>query len=378
MRRPNQPRARRRAGLTLVELVVAAGLATLLFVALFSVLEDFLSLWDRSEERRALAEETSGVLELLAEDLAVLEAGRRGDFVGEWVLFDTDGDGLTETKWPRLRMVRNASPAELQRLQGPPDPDAIRDPADEVRPEGLIEVIWAVLPTGGALANVGSTEREFSAEGYLWRGERIYGPDRGADVSFFADGFIGSTGLPRAGTLNEVTGSVLWLGVRYATQTSLIRPEDGGWRLDGGLAGVTAAWDAWGRGRPDAERHYWNECDLGAPSPGRARLPRRVRLELELEHAADLKRRTRLAEALDSKSSGVSLVDGERLPDPGGFVLIGGEWMELVSVSGELATVRRGARGTAPAQHEAGALVHYGRTSVREVPVGTFREDWDL
>ena len=96
MRRPDQPRARRRAGLTLVELVVAAGLATLLFVALFSVLEDFLSLWDRSEERRALAEETSGVLELLAEDLAVLEAGRRGDFVGEWVLFDTDGDEFSD------------------------------------------------------------------------------------------------------------------------------------------------------------------------------------------------------------------------------------------------------------------------------------------
>ena len=108
---------RRRSGLTLVELVVAAGLLSILMLGVFQLLDDFLSMWERSERRRMLVEETSGVLELLAEDFWALEPGARGDVLCEWVLSDVDVDGVKETPWPRMRMVRNASPAELQRMQ---------------------------------------------------------------------------------------------------------------------------------------------------------------------------------------------------------------------------------------------------------------------
>jgi len=52
--------------------------------------------------------------------------------------------------------------------------------------------------------------------------------------------------------------------------------------------------------------------------------------------------------------------------------------MKVSSISGRWVSVRRGARGTAPAAHDNGALVHFGRTMVREVPIATHREDWDL
>jgi len=386
VRRSRGRRAARTSGLTLVELVVAAGLAALLFVALFALLDDFLSLWRRSEERRALAEETSGVLELLASDLAGPEAGRRGDFLCEWVSFDTDGDGIKESIWPRLRLVRSASPAELQRLLGAsPGPASAAAPGDEpVRPEGLLEVIWTVLPARAGSAGAGPTgttestavDRDALAEGFLWRGERIFGPDRGPDVSFFSDRYLARSGAPRPGSVHEVSGGILWLGLRLATQTSLIHER---WNLGAEPGDVAASWDAWSRGRPDPAAHYWNEPSPDVPpARGRPALPRRVRLELELEHAGDLKRRTRLAAALETKGSSLRVLDGRRLPEPGAHVLVDSEWMELLSVSGEVVSVRRGARGTNPAAHAAGALVHHGRSAVREVPIGTFREDWNL
>jgi hypothetical protein len=251
-------------------------------------------------------------------------------------------------------------------------------------------VIWTVLPAqagpkatlaagaagAGAGAGAGAASAaDRRAEGFLWRGERLYGPDRGADVSFFSEEYLGRSGAPRPGSVDEVSGGVLWLGIQLATQTSLIHER---WNLGQDLGDVAASWDAWSRARPSAEQHHWNEAAAGVPpARGRPALPRRVRLELELEHADDLKRRTRLAQALEAQAADLRVVDGRRLPAPGAHVLVEGEWMEVLSTSGASAAVRRGARGTQPALHPAGALVHHGRSAVREIPIGTFREDWN-
>jgi len=162
---------RGRSGLTLVELVVAAGLLSILLLGLFALLDDFLSMWEQSERRRAQVEESSGILELAALDFAALESGPRGDVVCEWVLWDLDGDGVKDQPWPRVRLVRHASPAELQRLQA--------GSAEKRLGEGLIEVCWTVMP-----AHLGAQDADLRAEGYLWRGERLFGGDPKA--SFFA------------------------------------------------------------------------------------------------------------------------------------------------------------------------------------------------
>ena len=101
MRRPLNGAARggrATRGLTLIELIVASGLLTLLMVAVFSLLESFLSMWEQSEQRRQIAEGSTGIVELLGADLAALDAGERGDLVYEWVAFDTDADGLVDAR----------------------------------------------------------------------------------------------------------------------------------------------------------------------------------------------------------------------------------------------------------------------------------------
>ncbi|MCC7012538.1 MAG: hypothetical protein IT454_08260 [Planctomycetes bacterium] len=358
-------RQRARRGLTLVELVLAAGLLALLLAAVFKLIQQFMTVWERSELRRAEVEEASGVAELCALDLDALEPGPRGDMLAEWAMFDHDGDGVAETKWPRVRLVRHASPAELARLQ-----------AGEAREErlagqGLIEVTWAVLP-----AFPGTKERDLRPLGQLWRGERIAGPARGADVSMFDDKYLGLGGAPRPGSTQEVTSGVLWFGMQFATQTTVLRD---GWKLGAAIGDSVANWDAWRRKRPDASRHFWNDESEFLPTVSDAPLlPRRALLEFEIERPSDFKRRTRVRTYFGQQDGTFEVDDGTRLPEVGAFVRIDYEWLKITDKSGRTVSVRRGQRATTPAPHDAGALVHFGRTTTREVPIATHREDWGL
>lgn len=352
----------RRRGMTLVELVVAAGLLSILLAALLALMDDFLSLWDKSEVRRATIEESAGVVELLAADLAGLEPGARGDLLAEWAFFDTDGDGVEESGWPRLRLVRHATPREIELAQ------AGRETA--FTGQGLFEVVWAVLPARAQAPNV-----DLRAEGVLWRGERLLGDPE--SVSFFDDAYLSKRGYPAPGTTQDVSGGVLWLSLVFATQTSNLH---GAWRLGQEIADVRPSWDGWMKGRANSERHEWNEFGAGLVRPAdRPLLPRRVRIELELERERDLKRRTRLSKLVEPGDDALPLDDVSRAPrERGRHVRVDAEWMEVLGASGSTLTVRRGARGTRPALHKSGALVHHGETVVRDVPLSIQQEDWGL
>jgi hypothetical protein len=359
----SRPATNTRRGLTLVELVLAAGLLALLLAAVFKLLDQFMGVWEKAEVRRMEVEQSSGISELLASDLDALEPGPRGDLLAEWVMYDVDGDGTNDTKWPRLRLVRHASDAELARLQAGEEHKLVG--------EGLIEVAWAVTP-----AYPGTRNLDERALGLLWRGERVYGPARGADLSLFDSKSYGVGGRPRVGAAHAVTSGVLWFGLTFATTTSDLRT---GWKLGVGVEHCPANWDAWTRGRPDADRHAWNDASAYVPKAAQTPvLPRRVRLELELESPADFKRRTRLSRFCGPQEGVLEVDNSERLPAPGGHVLLNGEWMELVSVTGGTVSVRRAQRGTKAAHHDSGSLVHYGRMLVREVPIAQHRGEWGL
>jgi hypothetical protein len=365
----------RARGMTLVELLLAAGLFAILLLAVFRILSQFLDVWDKAELRRMQVEEASGVSELFAADLDALEPGPRGDLLAEWAFFDADGDGRAESKWPRVRLVRYASDGELARMQAGLPPD------ERLVGEGLIEVVWAVMP-----AHRGSRDKDLRSVGAVWRGERVYGPERGNDVSFFDQRYLSSAGVPRPGSTHEVSTGCLWIGMQFATQTSLLdgssangASADGGWEIGVEVGDTVASWDAWRLGRPDAERHAWNDPAAFLPEPSDAPLlPRRVRLEFEFERQADFKRRTRLASYLGQQDGSLDVEDGRRVPEAGAHVLVDAEWMLVTGLIGDSLSVRRGQRGTESVPHEAGAMVHWGKPTVREVPIATHREDGDL
>lgn len=371
-RLPIGEQARTRRGLTLIELVIALGLFALLMVAVFQLVDRSLTTWRTGETRRSLLEMSSAVQEEIAADFAGLEPGARGDLVLEWVAFDTDGNGTMETKWPRVRLVRQASAADVERLLArDAPPRAERDDGTlELEPAsaGLVEVLWMVAPAS-------FKDKAARAEGLLWRGERLVGDAR--TKSFFANDFFGASNRPPAGATEPVTGGVLWMEILLATPTSIVHD---GWNRTGSLDTVAASWDAWGKGRPDADVHPWNEALPGLATPReRALLPRRVRIELECERPIDRQRRTITLEPMDTGDGSFRVDDARYLPfGPDRYVLVDAEWMKVVSIDGAQVSVQRAQRGTTATLHEARTMVHFGERLVREATVPTCREDWDL
>ena len=232
----------------------------------------------------------------------------------------------------------------------------------------LLEVVWMIAPAS-------LTVKDARVEGLVWRGERIVGDE--ATKSFFAPDFFGASNRPPAGATEEVTGGVLWMQLLCATQTSVVHD---GWSLGTTPDCVATSWDAWGRGRPDVQEHPWNEAQPGMPrARDRALLPRRVRVELEIERPSDRTRRTWTTEPLESADSALRVDDGERIPrGEDAYVLVEGEWMKVNSVDKNLVAVMRGQRGTRAVPHPAKLMVHFGERLAREIPVATYREDWDL
>lgn len=370
-----------RRGLTLVELVLAIGLLSLLMLAVFQLFDRSISVWRRGETRRALLEQASVVLESLSLDLAGLEPGTQGDFLLEWVRFDTNGDGVFESKWPRLRLVRQASGAEMARAiagglvarekatesaeTNAIAREAVLFPAAN---PGLLEVVWTIQPAS-------LTQPDARVEGVIYRGERP--TTELSSKSFFAGDFFGASHRPPAGATDEVTGGLLWMSILCAGQTSVVND---GWRLGDALDGVSTSWDAHGLGRPSRDAHTWNEPPVGQPAAkGRALIPRRVRIELEFERPVDRLRRTRLIQPIDNQEGLLRVDDGRRVPtEPGSFVLVDAEWMRVTSIDDGRVTVQRGQRGTTAAPHAGDTMVHWGTSLTREVTVATYREDWNL
>ncbi len=388
-------------GLTLVELMLAAGLSAIVMLALVRLVDSATDLWTKGEQRRAVVEQGAAVGALVARDLRALHAGTRGDLIVDWFPHDTDQDGRFERLWPRLRLVRTAAPADLARLRARAAAEAARaartarerdargalsveevNAVDEADPTalppvdlagiGLMEVVWALIPRG--------SKGDLRYEGLLLRGERLLAPNE-APRLLAADVF-GRNGRPAAELVEEITGGVLWFDVRLATQTTLLDPAapDGGWRTGSELVHAATSWDAYGLNRPNPDLHVWNE-----PSPGQPRggvlpnLPRRIRLELEVERERDLARRPLLIEDVEESAVRLPLTTTKGLEEVlGRFVLVEGEWLKVTDITGDALLVNRAQRGTGKRRLPEGARLHFGEPIVIDTPVALHRDEWDL
>ena len=61
-----------RSGFTIVELLLAIGLFSILLVALLKLVDTAMTIWLRCDEQRELGQASAAVLELFAEDLQAL------------------------------------------------------------------------------------------------------------------------------------------------------------------------------------------------------------------------------------------------------------------------------------------------------------------
>ena len=131
-----------RFGFTMVELLLAMALMSVLMIALVRLLDTSLSIWGRTESDRDALELGSSLLEIAARDLATLEGSEDGDLVFDWVRRDVDSNGVADLLCPRVVARRQADAAELARAGAGVDVDPW-----EV---GLLEICWVLRPAGGA------------------------------------------------------------------------------------------------------------------------------------------------------------------------------------------------------------------------------------
>ena len=396
-----------RAGVTLAELIVATALAAIVMTSLVSVTSSALKMWTRGERTRDARELGSAALDVMDEDLSALHPTAEGDLVVDWEPFDLDRDGVPERTWPRMRFVRDASAAEIAAIERRQLADSARAEIAEARRKAgleeieddltesdlleaagrtledaalggggardidgtaLVEVLYAIVPDG--------REGDERFSGTLLRQERVH--TAGTVHVLTEDGALDSRGYPDLAEAREVVSGVLWLRPLLATQTT--RTAASGWRVHDGLGTAATSWDAWRRSRPDVEASAWNEPAPGMPISGsRPLLPRAIRLEIEVQRASDRARAPRLVEAVEETRNTFEVSNGALLERVvGRHVLIAGEWVELASVSGDLATVRRARRGTSARPLSSGASVLFGEPLVIEIAVPVHDDDWRL
>lgn len=368
--------ATRRAGLTLIELVLALGLFALLSVMVVQVLDSTLRVWGSAQGQRYAIGTHAMVSTQVLSELDQLASGEFGDLLIDWELFDTDGDLIATRPLPRLRFVRRANAADLVRLGqrevDPGDPNTARIRGGELP---LIEVLYCVLPreiegldASGALPE---TMPGVPGDVVLWRGERLL--EDGTRPSVFDDDFF-RYGFPPSGSAEPMHGGVLWFELLCAGRGTRL---DAGWKVGPDPRDAVRAWDATGARRLDPTLHTFNRAYSALPAyRGEPLLPRRVRLVLEVEAPSDTDRRATLSVPLAPDETEMVVAEPRHLPAPGTLALLGEEWIRVVRVSGSRVRVERALRGTGSLGHRIGTPVQVGRRFEREVTIPLFREDW--
>lgn len=406
---------RGRAGMTLAELILATGLAAMVMASLVSIVNSALSLWTRGEASRQAREASSAVVSILAHDLRQLHGSAEGDLVVDWEIHDVNRDGAIERIWPRMRFIRDASAREAAWIKRRALSEAARIERDRERlaqgddarelsellseeellaaagvsredmalgqgaapdtsASELLEILYAVIPEGD------SGGLEYS--GKLVRAERVYRAGS-QPVLMRADAF-NSRGIPDPTTAREVARGVLWMRPLMATQTTRVIPPEtpkdpAAWGTGRqSLRDAATSWDAWGRGRPSREITDWNDPAPGMPQPGlKPLLPRRIRLELEMQRQSDYKRAPELIDPLDETTSAFEVTSGRRMTRAvGRHVMVGGEWMQVTTVQGDTITVRRSTRSTKARSHPSGTKVLFGSLATIDLPVAMYEDDW--
>ncbi|MHC5212254.1 MAG: PulJ/GspJ family protein [Planctomycetota bacterium] len=368
---------RRRTGFTLVELLAATALFAVLGTMLFQIVRGAMDIWSIGERNRELHDRATAAMDVMVEDLRAVWPGHPGAaeqdarFLLSLREEDRDRDGKTDLRVPVLRFSRlcheERSLAWLRRAgdvagaQGSVTVLTGQDPS-ELRPTGgLAESLYtlALLPGHELPSLVRRFRAPLGGEGSLLEADLVEQPDR-----------------LLAGAVPLADG-VLHLGVAcwapHTTRWDADPSEPGGEAL--------AGWDS--------TRGLFPASDTGFPyGKGPASLfdgrddmvPRHVRLTLVLdEREGGGSGGGRLADPMTEEARQLELAStgflrDQEAPD---HVLVGQEWMRVVSREGRVLTVERAARGTPAAPHESGSAVRAGRTFERVVSLPASREDWN-
>ncbi|MHC4821900.1 MAG: PulJ/GspJ family protein [Planctomycetota bacterium] len=403
---------RRSAGFSLVELLIAMAIFSVLGLALIALLRQstvFLEQGQSGSERYDMLETADRIFQ---DDLVNLysrpstpegepDVRLYSDFVG----WDTDADKVMDTETQRLAFVRSirgevtdpmlrragSKPGATGRVDGTDD-EKERSEFDHRAAGGKQEVMFLLVP--------GKAEDE-PGVGALYRGSRT--PIGGRD-SYLPWEPLDSRvrGKTRSGihTLEEakkaglrpVLNGVLHLSFHFWSRHT--RPGDAELVKNGAIkddippelggGGLSRTWDST-RGilplgaRPD--QFFLAKGSESLAYPTDDVFPRRIRVVMVVDRIGIDANTGELTRDLGPDDTTIHVDTTKFAPsiDPvSRFIKIGNEWIQWSDRDGKTFTVeKRGVRGTKRGAHPSGDLVRAGATLVREYDIPAFREDWN-
>lgn len=358
---PGMPR---RAGFTLLELLTAAALFSVLGVLLFQMVRSAMDVWGTGERNRELYERASTAFDLLAADLrdgwaGAPAAGQPAELLCSWRPEDRNGDGQHERAVPLLRFTRLCHEerslewlARAGDVAGGETAVTSLQPQDpgQLRPTGgLAESLYTVaLPKGAKLpALLRGVRTPAGGAGSLLDPDLPERPDRILAAS------------------SVVIDDVLWFGVEFWG------PGTTAWGREGG---ALSCWDST-RGVLEPDDPEFPFGVAGSLADGSDDIwPRLLRITLVLDRSQGATTAGRLVDGVSAdgrrvKLAGAALLHDEERPD---HLLVEDEWMAVQAVEGDEVAVQRGVRGTTATPHAEGAVVRAGRSFRRviELPAG--------
>jgi len=404
------------SGFSLVEILVAMGLFSVLSIALIALLRQSTGFLERGHAGSEIQDAVQDAERMFEDDFGnvwIRSSSPEGEpdvrFWADEVPFDVTGDGMPDVEAPRLAFVRSLpgevtdrqtrgageKPGARGRLDGVDDERELAE-KDLRAPGGKLEVQYFLVP-GRKAAEPGQTEGD-AAVGVLYRGQRT---PIGGNLSFLPWDPVAPRMRPdaRAGIwtreaaaerLRPVFGGILHLSFEFWTRTT--KRSDSGGEAGGtssrevgpGDGGLSPTWDSTRGIMPAGAgpgRFYLARGAASLAEPTDDVFPRRVRVTLVLERVGKDAAARELDRSIGEEDKLIPVSDTRfaKDADPASrFVKIGTEWIRWSGRDRDGFVVdQRGARGTRKQPHAAGDLVHSGVTVIREIDIPSFREDWN-
>ncbi len=348
---------RPRAGLTLVELLVAFVVLLMLIGALVTLTTRSLETWTSGETRKDMYDRAQVALDLLSSDLRNLYAEN------EWY---TDGMkalpppalqcDLDKNNRPRIRFVRDGNPALMRA--------PVANPPTIVAPN-YYGPTWEV-------AYVLDPDPE---KNILYRG--IRGFDRRRTGTLLNPVEYSSVTDPLfTGSFTPVEYGILYVGYKFWTQFTTTWDERVPVRstVKGRSKQECGPEKRWDSTRKDDRNFYFYRKSTDLKDPDFV-YPQIIQVTVTVESGSPDLHGVKLGDAADERTTYLHLTHTRGMPDAPGLLKIDGEWIEYGEKSGsDLGQLKRGVRHTKPAAHAANAPVHFGETFTTEVRVPVYRE----
>ncbi len=405
------------AGFTIIELLVAMAIFSVLGIALIALLSQSTAFLTKGQAGSEVQDTLENIDRALAEDFANVYIRPTAfaplpdvRFVCDRIPFDTDGDGSADTWTQRVAFVRSlkgegaetvfrnsgSKPGAMGVLDGSDDAKEIEE-NDLGAPGGKEEVTWLLVP--------GKKDDE-PGVGTLYRGERWPLRGKGSLVrqrpvgeplpererQLEEPGLGVATRGKAAEACKPVQGGVLHFSLRFWTRHT--KPESARFIVNGrvvdevppevGGGGLTATWDSTrailpaGRG---TDQFFLGKGPASLADPVDDIFPSRVRVLLVVDRIGKDAATGELTQSIGIQDNRIP-VDGTKFAvgtDPASrYVKIDREWIRWSARDDRGFLVEeRGARGTKKEPHDRGAAVRSGTTLVREYSIPSYREDWN-